>query len=445
MRFFSLTLIFITLVVPVAIATNNQEKLSTQVVNRLAQQPDFDYYFAEALRQKHLGNTAESIDLFLKSYDINPTSAIVSFELGNLFLQQKADDMGFGYIKNAAELAPQNYFYQEKLALLYRSNGDFSKAIEVLERIQRLFPDKDEVLYELSQLYTQNGQHKKSIQKLDLLEKRIGLNKAITYDKAVQYVLLKNIKQAHKEIDAMLKKTPNDHALWILKGDIEYERKKYGNAKKIIGVVSGKGGVGKSTVTAVLAIKLAEKGYKVGVLDGDIIGPSIPRIFGKEKLRGNVQKITETELKFAPIESKSGIKLASFNFYTVNEDQAVMWRGPIISSTLSQIYQEVEWGELDYLLIDMPPGTGDTAITVMQSFRLDGIIAVGTPQKMVTVIVKKLINMAQVMNIPVIGVVENLAHIIASNGEKLNVWGKENANGCQPSAQLTHIQPSDAG
>ena len=232
MRFFSLTLIFITLVVPVAIATNNQEKLSTQVVDRSAQQPDFDYYFAEALRQKHLGNTAESIDLFLKSYDINPTSAIVSFELGNLFLQQKADDMGFGYIKNAAELAPQNYFYQEKLALLYRSNGDFSQAIEVLERIQRLFPDKDEVLYELSQLYTQNGQHKKSIQKLDLLEKRIGLNKAITYDKAVQYVLLKNIKQAHKEIDAMLKKTPNDHTLWILKGDIEYERKKYGNAKK---------------------------------------------------------------------------------------------------------------------------------------------------------------------------------------------------------------------
>ena len=208
---------------------------------------------------------------------------------------------------------------------------------------------------------------------------------------------------------------------------LEKKALKYGNAKKIIGVVSGKGGVGKSTVTAVLAIKLAEKGYKVGVLDGDIIGPSIPRIFGKEKLRGNVQKITETELKFAPIESKLGIKLDSFNFYTVNEDQAVMWRGPIISSTLSQIYQEVEWGELDYLLIDMPPGTGDTAITVMQSFRLDGIIAVGTPQKMVTVIVKKLINMAQVMNIPVIGVVENLAHIIASNGEKLNVWGKENA------------------
>lgn len=208
-------------------------------------------------------------------------------------------------------------------------------------------------------------------------------------------------------------------------GPIEKKTLKYGNAKKIIGVVSGKGGVGKSTVTATLAVKLSEKGFKVGILDGDIIGPSIPRIFGKEKLRGNVQKITETELKFSPIDSQQGVKLASFNFYTVNEDQAVMWRGPILSSTLSQIYQEVEWGELDYLLIDMPPGTGDTAITVMQSFNLNGIIAVGTPQKMVTVIVKKILNMAKVMNIPVLGVVENLAYIVDTLGNKLNVWGKE--------------------
>lgn len=206
---------------------------------------------------------------------------------------------------------------------------------------------------------------------------------------------------------------------------LEKKDLKYGSAKKIIGIVSGKGGVGKSTITSALAVKLANRGYKVGVLDGDIIGPSIPRIFGKEKLRGNVQKITETELKFAPIISEIGIKLASFNFYTVNEDQAVMWRGPILSSTLSQIYQEVEWGELDYLLIDMPPGTGDTAITVMQSFKLDGIIAVGTPQKMVTVIVKKIINMAKVMNVPVLGVVENLSYIVDSLGKKLNVWGKE--------------------
>lgn len=206
---------------------------------------------------------------------------------------------------------------------------------------------------------------------------------------------------------------------------LEKKALKYGNAKKIIGIVSGKGGVGKSTVTASLAVKLTQKGFKVGILDGDIIGPSIPRIFGKEKLRGNVEKITETELKFAPIISKTGIKLASFNFYTVNEDQAVMWRGPIVSSTLSQIYQEVEWGELDYLLIDMPPGTGDTAITVMQNFKLDGLIAVGTPQKMVTVIVKKIINMAKVMNIPVVGLVENLAYIMDSANKKLNIWGKE--------------------
>jgi ATP-binding protein involved in chromosome partitioning len=208
---------------------------------------------------------------------------------------------------------------------------------------------------------------------------------------------------------------------------LEKKSLKYGNAKKIIGVVSGKGGVGKSTVTSILAIKLAKQGYKVGVLDGDIIGPSIPRIFGKDKLRGNVKKVTDTELMFSPIESKYGIKLASFNFYTVDEAQAVMWRGPILSSTLTQIYQEVVWEELDFLLIDMPPGTGDTAITVMQGFKLDGIVAVGTPQKMVSVIVKKIVNMAAVLNTPVVGLVENLSYITASNGEKLNVWGRESA------------------
>ncbi len=232
MRFFYITLLFLTLVFPFSIGASNQQNEGSSSVQQPIQSADFDYYFVEALRQKHAGNTAESIDLLLKSYDINPKSAIVSYELGNLFLQQNAKDMGFGYIKNAADLDPQNYFYQEKLAMLYRSNGDFAKAIDVLERIQLLFPDKDEVLYELAQLYTQTSQHKKSIQKLNQLEKRIGLNKSVTFDKATQHVLLKEFKQAHKEIDAMIKKTPNDHTLWILKGDIEYDRKKYASAKK---------------------------------------------------------------------------------------------------------------------------------------------------------------------------------------------------------------------
>lgn len=209
--------------------------------------------------------------------------------------------------------------------------------------------------------------------------------------------------------------------------NIKKENLKYGNAKKIIGIVSGKGGVGKSTVTASLGVKLAEKGYKVGILDGDIVGPSIPRIFGKQAMRGNVERIDDEVLKFDPVISKTGIKLASFNFYTRNEDDAVMWRGPIISSTLTQIFTEVNWEELDYLLIDMPPGTTDTAITVMQNYGIDGIVAVGTPQKMVTMIVKKLINMANRMNVPVFGVVENMSYLTSSTGEKLNIWGKESA------------------
>lgn len=209
--------------------------------------------------------------------------------------------------------------------------------------------------------------------------------------------------------------------------NIKTETLKYGNAKKIIGVVSGKGGVGKSTVTASLGVKLAEKGFKVGILDGDIVGPSIPRIFGKQAMRGNVERIDDDVLKFDPVLSKSGIKLASFNFYTRNEDDAVMWRGPVISSTLTQIFTEVNWEELDYLLIDMPPGTTDTAITVMQNYGIDGIVAVGTPQKMVTMIVKKLINMANRMSVPVFGVVENMSYLTSSTGEKLNIWGKESA------------------
>lgn len=209
--------------------------------------------------------------------------------------------------------------------------------------------------------------------------------------------------------------------------ELAKEALKYGSAKKIIGVVSGKGGVGKSTVTASLGVKLAQMGYKVGILDGDIVGPSIPRIFGKQDMRGNVERIDEEVLKFAPVMSKTGIKLASFNFYTRNEDDAVMWRGPIISSTLTQIFTEVNWEELDYLLIDMPPGTTDTAITVMKTYGIDGIVAVGTPQKMVTMIVKKLINMANRMNIPVFGLVENMSYLTSSTGEKLNIWGKESA------------------
>lgn len=210
-------------------------------------------------------------------------------------------------------------------------------------------------------------------------------------------------------------------------GVLKEEILNFGKAKKIIGIVSGKGGVGKSTVTASLAVKLAKNGYKVGLLDADILGPSIPRIFGLENKRGNVTKTGETDLRFEPIISKLGIKLASFNFYTTDENQAFMWRGPLISSTLTKIFTGVNWEELDYLLIDMPPGTSDTALTVMQSYKIDGIIAVGTPQKMVSMIVDKIINMAKALNVKVYGLVENMAYLTCPHGEKMTVFGKHDA------------------
>jgi len=201
----------------------------------------------------------------------------------------------------------------------------------------------------------------------------------------------------------------------------------YTKAKKIIGVVSGKGGVGKSTTTAVLATKLAKRGYKVGILDADIFGPSIPRIFGLHNQRANAEKDNEG-IKFETVKSKSGVQICSFNFYVQDEDQAVMWRGPYLASTLSQLFAGANFGEVDYLLIDMPPGTGDTAITVMQTFKPDGLVVVSTPQEMVGMIVKKLLNMAKVLNTEVYGIVQNMAYIECEKcGNRQNIFSKKSA------------------
>lgn len=202
---------------------------------------------------------------------------------------------------------------------------------------------------------------------------------------------------------------------------------KHGYIKNIIGVMSGKGGVGKSTVTGILATKLRSLGYKVGVLDGDITGPSMPRFFGVNEQRAKIlQEPNSQEVKFIPVETSTGIKVNSLNLLTEDEDQPVIWRGPVITSVLTQMYTDTEWGELDYLLIDMPPGTGDIALTVMQSIPLSGIVIVSTPQDMVTMIVKKVVIMAEKMNKKVIGVVENMSYISCSNcNEKLRVFSKK--------------------
>ena len=174
---------------------------------------------------------------------------------------------------------------------------------------------------------------------------------------------------------------------------------------KIVGVLSGKGGVGKSMVTSLLAVELAQKGYKVGILDADITGPSIPKMFGI------TQQLYGDEIGIFPAITTLGIEVVSINNMLENEDDAVLWRGPILGGIIKQFYTEVHWGELDYLLIDMPPGTSDIAISVIQLLPVDSFVMVTTPSKLVSMVVGKAINMAKTVNKPIIGLVENMAFV----------------------------------
>lgn len=176
------------------------------------------------------------------------------------------------------------------------------------------------------------------------------------------------------------------------------------NVKKVIAVVSGKGGVGKSTVTSMLAVAASRMGLKCAVLDADITGPSVPKAFGIH------QRATGSEAGIDPVVSRSGIKLMSINLLLENEDDPVVWRGPVITGVVQQFWQDVKWGEVDCMFVDMPPGTGDVPLTVFQSLPVDGIVVVTTPQDLVTMIVKKAHKMAQMMNVPVLGIVENMSY-----------------------------------
>ncbi len=191
------------------------------------------------------------------------------------------------------------------------------------------------------------------------------------------------------------------------------------DVKKVIGVVSGKGGVGKSLVSAMLAVAMERKGYHAGILDGDITGPSIPKMFGvQEKARGNGQGIL-------PVKTKSGVDIMSINLLLENESDPVVWRGPVIATTVKQFWTDVVWGEVDYLFVDMPPGTGDVPLTVFQSLPIDGIVVVTSPQDLVSMIVGKAVKMAQLMDVPVIGVVENMSYIQCPDcGKKIMIYGE---------------------
>ena len=193
------------------------------------------------------------------------------------------------------------------------------------------------------------------------------------------------------------------------------------NIKKVIAVMSGKGGVGKSTVTCALAAAMAKRGKKVGVLDADITGPSVPKAFGIHQLaQGN-------ELGLFATQTEGGIGLMSLNLLTQNETDPVIWRGPVIAGTVTQFWTDVIWGELDYLFVDMPPGTGDVPLTVFQSLPVDGVIVVTSPQDLVSMIVTKAVKMAGMMDIPVLGFVENYSFFRCPDcGKEHRIFGDSN-------------------
>ena len=191
------------------------------------------------------------------------------------------------------------------------------------------------------------------------------------------------------------------------------------NVKHVIGVVSGKGGVGKSLVTSMLAVLMQREGYKVGILDADITGPSIPKAFG---LKPGVSGGPEGMI---PPSTTTGIDVMSVNLLLEEEDKPVVWRGPVIAGVVKQFWNETIWHDIDYLFVDCPPGTGDVPLTVFQSLPLDGIVIVSSPQELVSMIVAKAANMAQLMNIPVLGLVENMSYVKCPDcGKHINVFGE---------------------
>ncbi len=199
------------------------------------------------------------------------------------------------------------------------------------------------------------------------------------------------------------------------------KQNEYSNVKKVIAVVSGKGGVGKSLVTSLCAVTARRKGFNTAVLDADITGPSIPKIFGiKDKAEGS-------EYGIYPSVTKTGIKLMSINLLLENETDPVVWRGPVIAGTVKQFWTDVMWGDVDYMFCDMPPGTGDVPLTIFQSLPVNGIIIVTSPQELVSMIVGKAVKMAQLMNIPVLGIVENMSYVKCPDCSKeIKIFGESN-------------------
>ena len=208
------------------------------------------------------------------------------------------------------------------------------------------------------------------------------------------------------------------------KRDFQVAPHKDSKIKKVIAIVSGKGGVGKSLVTTLLASRVNKDGFKTAILDADITGPSIPESFGVGDERAQA---VEGQEALNPVVTESGIQLMSMNFLLQNENDPVIWRGPVIAGAVKQFWSDVIWDNVDFMFVDMPPGTGDVPLTVFQSLPVDGIIVVSSPQQLVRVIVEKAVNMANMMNVPILGLVENMSYVKCPDcGKEITVFGKSN-------------------
>ncbi len=210
--------------------------------------------------------------------------------------------------------------------------------------------------------------------------------------------------------------------------------------KKVIGVVSGKGGVGKSLVTELLAVLALREGKKAAILDADITGPSIPKAFGVSG------EVVGNETGFYPLSSEGGVSVMSINLLTGDETAPVVWRGPVLAGVVKQFWEEVIWGDVDYMFVDMPPGTGDVPLTVFQSVPLDGIVVVSSPQELVGMIVEKAVRMAEMMSVPVLALVENMSYLTCPDcGKKINVFGESKVRdiAAKYNIPITHTIPID--
>lgn len=219
--------------------------------------------------------------------------------------------------------------------------------------------------------------------------------------------------------------------------DFSAKANAHSNVKKVIGVVSGKGGVGKSLITSLMSVLLRRKGFNTAILDADITGPSIPKAFGVH------DQLMASDEGIFPAQSTTGVKMVSLNLLLENETDPVVWRGPVIAGTVKQFWTDVMWGDVDFMFVDMPPGTGDVPLTVFQSLPVDGILIVTSPQELVGMIVEKAVRMARMMNVPVLGLVENMAYFQCDEcGKKHYIFGESHLseiaqrNGIELTAQL---------